>query len=138
MENKMENKKELLNKIDKILGNSLFYYEWIRYKSHDKLYISLVVLDGEISNLYMNLKELNLDFKIKINKPSFFDINEVKIYFENKNKHLSESILYMNGVWKMWKILKYKGVLIINEDNLYLLKHIYSWHNIVLEIKFFK
>jgi hypothetical protein len=134
---KQENKKEILAIVDKILGKSQFFYDWESYNTHDKIIITIAVLDGNTYDLYQKLKDLNIDFKIKFYNPIFIENEEVISYFKNK-EHTSKRTLYLNNAWKLWNIIKDKGVFTVNDENEHLLKYIESWDNMKLEINFKK
>jgi len=135
---KQENKKEILAIVDKLLGKSQFFYDWESYNNYDKIIITIPILDGKASDLYQKLKELNIDFKMKLNNPVFIENEEVISYFKSINKHTSKRTLYLNNAWKLWNIIKDKGVFTVNDENEHLLKYIESWDNMKLEINFKK
>jgi len=135
-----EYEKKILATVDQLLGRrSWFDYDWKIYKNHDKIIITIGLLDAVPETLYDKLKELNLDFKMKFYKPFFAINNEVISYFKNKNKHLSKRILYLNNAWRLGGIFRYKGVFIVNDENKHLLKyiHLFGQVRVRIEINFY-
>ena len=131
-----EYKKEILSIIDKILGKSQFFYDWKSYNTHDKIIITIAILDDKTYDLYQKLKKLNINFTMKLYNPVFMENQKVISYLKNK-KHTKRT-LYLNNAWKLWNIIKYKGVFTVSDKNKHLLKYIESWHNMKLEINFKK
>jgi len=120
-----------------LLGKSWFYYDWEQYKTHDKIIISIAILRVAAETLYDKLKELNVNFRMKIYEPTFSKNDEIISYFKSKNRHISKRVLYLNGAWRLDTILRYKGVFIVNDENKHLLKYLSRFHHMKLEINFY-